>query len=76
MFDVLMLHWVGGEVDNVDIVTIDQGNMDGRCMKLMKQLAKPGSLSHGISNNSVFCLGSGTRHCILTLGGLRDKVVA
>lgn len=50
MFGVLMLYRVGGEVDGADIVVVDQGGVGRKHMKLMKQLAKPGSLSYNISN--------------------------
>lgn len=35
MFHSLVLYWVCGEVDNIDIITVDQGGPVGRNVKLM-----------------------------------------
>jgi hypothetical protein len=39
MLGSLMLDWVGGEVDNTDIITIDQGGTMERTMKFMQKLS-------------------------------------
>jgi hypothetical protein len=46
MFGVLMLDGVGGEVDHIDVVTVDQSGPRQGVMQLLKKLKEPACLHH------------------------------
>jgi hypothetical protein len=58
MFVVLVLNGVGGEVNSVDITTIDQSGMRQGAMQLHKQLTKPACLCHAVAHIVVLRLSA------------------
>jgi hypothetical protein len=64
---VLVLYGVGGEVDGVDVLTIDKHAPTQRTVKVLKQLAQQVGLSHAIRNSAVFRLCTSARDNVLTL---------
>ena len=50
---VLMLHRVGGHVDDTDVITVDQCGAPKRGMQLREKLAQPGRLCNSISNRAI-----------------------
>jgi hypothetical protein len=75
MLGALVLDRVGGHVNSTDIVTVYQGSPVERRMKLTEELTQPRCLCHSICNSTVFRLGTGPRHGVLSFGGPRNKVV-
>jgi hypothetical protein len=55
----LMLQGIGGEVDRVDVVAIDESGALEGAVKLMKKLTKPGSLGHAIGHTVILGLSAG-----------------
>jgi hypothetical protein len=70
----LMLDWVAGHVDGADVITEDHCSSAERSVKLQKELAKPGSLSHGICNSTILGLGTGAGEGRLAFGGRGNEV--
>jgi hypothetical protein len=50
---VLVLNWVGGEVDSTDVVAVDEAGSVERMVEFMKKLSEPRDLSDTICNCSV-----------------------
>ena len=73
---MLMLHEIGGYIDRVDVVAVDEGGTLERAMELLEKLAQPGSLVHVIGHSVVLVLGAGARDDRLALGDLGDEVGA
>jgi hypothetical protein len=76
MFVVLVLNGVGGEVNSVDIATIDQSGMRQGAMQLHKQLMKPACLCHAVAHIVVLRLSAWVGDNILMLRGSGDEVIA
>jgi hypothetical protein len=58
MFVALVLNGVGGEVNSVDIATVDQSGMRQGAMQLHKQLTKPACLCHAVAHSVVLRLSA------------------
>jgi hypothetical protein len=50
---VLMLHEIGGEVDRVDVVVVDEGGTLEGAVELMEKLAQLGGLCHAVGHSAV-----------------------
>jgi hypothetical protein len=50
---VLVLNWVGGEVDSTDVVAVDEAGSVERMVEFLKKLPEPGDLSDTICKCSV-----------------------
>ena len=72
----LMLNWVGGEIDRTYVVAEHDGGTAKRSMKFVQELTEPAGFGDGISNNTIFCLSAGARHCLLSFRGPGDEIVA
>jgi hypothetical protein len=57
----LVLYGVGGELDGVDVVTIDKHAPTQKTVKVLKHLAQQVGLSHAISNSAVLCTSARER---------------
>jgi hypothetical protein len=68
MLRLLMLNWVVGEVDNVDVVAVDNGAQCDSCVKLLEKLAQPAGLAHAICNSAILCFDTRARDRVLMLG--------
>jgi hypothetical protein len=68
MLHALMLNGVGGEVHDVDVVTVDESAARWCCLKLMQERAQPSGLSHTIGNGTVLGFGAGAGNDSLPLG--------
>jgi hypothetical protein len=69
----LMLHEIGGEVDRVDVVTIDGGGtLKG--LELLEKLAQPGGLCHAVDHNAVLSLCARAGDDRLPLGGQETRL--
>ena len=57
MLCALVLNWVGGEVDSVDIVAVDPVVGRQRAVELLQELAQPACLSYDVGDDHVlgFC---------------------
>jgi hypothetical protein len=75
MLGVLVLNMVGGEVDDVDIVAVDQSGPRQGTVQLYKQLTKPTRLYQAIGHDAVLHLNTQTGDDVLTLRGPGDEVV-
>jgi hypothetical protein len=75
MLCALVLNGVGGEVDDIDVVAVDQSGSRQRVVQLHKQLTKPARLCHAVGHDAVLRLSAQTGDDILTLRGLGDEVV-
>jgi hypothetical protein len=71
----LMLHKIGGEVDHVDVVTVDEGRTHEGAVELLEKLAELGGLNH-VGHCTVLGPSAGARNDGLPLRGLGDKVDA
>jgi hypothetical protein len=58
MLGLLVLHWVGGEVDRSDVVTVDQRAPGEGTVKLGEELSELGSLCHAVGHGTVLRLGT------------------
>jgi hypothetical protein len=58
MFGALMLDGVGGEVDHIDVVTVDQSGPRQGVMQLLKKLKEPACLHHAVGHDMVLRLGT------------------
>jgi hypothetical protein len=67
MLRPLMLDGVGGEVNRVDIVAVDDGAHGEGVVKLHKEFQKPARLSHTISHNTVLDLDTQARDNMLSV---------
>ena len=72
MLRATMMNWILSHVDSTNIITVDDRRRRDGCMKLLKQLTKPTSLSHSVCNSMILSLRTRTRDCSLSLGGPRD----
>jgi hypothetical protein len=76
MLRALMLHGIGGEVDGVDVVAVDEGGALKGAVELVEELTHPGGLCHAVGHNAVLDLCAGAGDDGLPLGGLGDEVGA
>jgi hypothetical protein len=76
MLGALVLNRVGGEVDGVDVVAVDQSGPRQGVVQLHKQLMKPTHVCHTVGHDVVLCLSAQTRDDALTLRGPGHEVVA
>jgi hypothetical protein len=67
MLDVLVLNGVSGEVDGVDVVTVDRSDPRQGAMQLHKQLSKPTCLCHAVGLRAALRLSARTGDDGLTL---------
>jgi hypothetical protein len=74
MLHPLVLNGVGGEVDDVGVVAVDEGALCQRSMELLKYLPSPAGLCHAIGHNPILSLGTRARDDVLTLQRLGDEV--
>ena len=75
MLGALVLNRVSGEVDSIDVVTIDNYGAVKRTAKFLQKVAQPAGLSDSIRNDAIFVLCTGPGHCRLTLGRPGNEVV-
>jgi hypothetical protein len=75
MLRALMLNGVGGEVHDVDVVTVDESAARWRSLELMQKLAQPGGLSHTIGDGTVLSFSAGAGDDNLPLGRPGDQFV-
>jgi hypothetical protein len=56
-----MLHGIGGEIDRIDIVAVDEGDALKGAVELLEQLEQPGGLCHAVGHIAVLglCAGAG-----------------
>jgi hypothetical protein len=54
----LMLHKIGGEVDRVDIVAVDEGGALEGAMELLKKVAEPEGLGHAVGQSAILGLSA------------------
>jgi hypothetical protein len=59
MFRALVLDGVGGEVDDADVATENQGAHGQQTVELLEQLMEPGHLNHVVGHGAVLGLGAG-----------------
>jgi hypothetical protein len=64
---VLMLNRVGGHVDGVNVVTIDQRSALRRSMELKEKLAQPGGFGYAIGHGTLLSFSTGPGYCVLPL---------
>jgi hypothetical protein len=57
----LMLHGIGGEVDDANVVAVDEGGALEGTMELVEELSQPGSLGHAVGHGVVLGLSTGAR---------------
>jgi hypothetical protein len=76
MLYALVLNGVGGEVDGVDIVAIDESALRQRSMELLKELPEPTSFSYAVGHGAILSLGARPGDDVLMLGGPEDEIVA
>jgi hypothetical protein len=67
MLSALVLNGVGGEVDGVDVVAIDQSAPRQGVVQLHKQLTMPTRLCHAVGHDAVLCLSARIGDNVLTL---------
>jgi hypothetical protein len=75
MLGALVLDGVGGEVDGVDVVAVDQSGPRQGVVQLHEQLTKPAHLRHVVGHGAVLCLSAQTGDDVMALRGPGDKVV-
>jgi hypothetical protein len=71
----LVLNMVGGEIDDVDVVTVDESALWQQSMELLEELPEPTNFSHAVGHDAILILGTRSRDDVLILGGPWDKVV-
>jgi hypothetical protein len=69
-----MLHGIGGEVDGVDVVAVDEGGALKGAVELVEELAHPRGLRYVVCHNAVLDLYAGAGDDGLPLGDLGDEV--
>jgi hypothetical protein len=74
MLRALMLHGIGGEVDDANVVAIDEGGTLKGVVELVEELAHPRGLRHAVAHNAVLSLGARAGDDGLPLGGPGDEV--
>jgi hypothetical protein len=74
MLRALMLNGIGGEVDGVDVVAVDEGGALEGAVELVEELAHLGGLRHAVGHIAVLGLVAGAGDDGLPLGGLGDEV--
>jgi hypothetical protein len=72
----LMLHGIGGEVDGVDVVAVDEGGALTGVVELVEELAHPRGLCYVVGLSAVLDLYAGAGNDGLPLGSLGDEVGA
>jgi hypothetical protein len=68
MLGSLLLDKIGGEVDDVDVITVNHYSMTKRALKFLQKLAQPACLNDPVSNISIFHLCARSGYRSLTLG--------
>lgn len=63
-----MLNWIGGEIDDRNVITVHHGGTLEWGSKLSKKLSQPSSFDNTISNGTVLGFCTGARDNMLTLG--------
>jgi hypothetical protein len=58
MLHALVLNGLGGEVDGVDVVVVDEGALRQRSMELLKELPQPAGLHHAIGHGLALSLST------------------
>jgi hypothetical protein len=76
MLGMLVLNGVGGEVDGVDIVTVDESALWQWSMDLLEELLEPTSFGHTIGHDMILSLDARAGDDVLAFGGSGDKIVA
>jgi hypothetical protein len=51
-----MLHGIGGEIDRIDVVAVDESGALEGVVELLEKLAQPRGLGHAIRHNTVLDL--------------------
>jgi hypothetical protein len=74
MLRALMLHWIGGEVDDTDVVAVDEVGALKGAVELVEELAHPGGHCHAVGHRAVLSLSAGAGDDGLTLGSPGDEV--
>ena len=54
VFGALMLNWIGGHVDDTDVVIVHQCGAAKRGVQLLVKLTQPGGLGNSISHRAIF----------------------
>jgi hypothetical protein len=75
MLCTLLLNGVGGEVDGVDIVIVDESALWQWSMELLEELPEPTSFSHIVGHGTMLSLDTQSGDDVLALGELGDEVV-
>jgi hypothetical protein len=71
MLCMLVLNKVGGEVDGVDVVAVDENTVGQRSMELLE----PTSFSHVVGHGAILSLDARSGDDVRALGGPGDEVV-
>ena len=58
MLGPLVLHRVGGEIDDADVVAVDKRAPGEGAVKHSQELEEPSGLGHAVGNGAVLCLGT------------------
>jgi hypothetical protein len=58
MFGVLVLNWVGGEVDSTNVVVVDEAGGLKKMVEFLEKLPEPGNFSDTNCNSVVFSFGA------------------
>jgi hypothetical protein len=75
MLCALVLNGVGGEVDGVDVITVDESALQQRSMELLEELPEPTSFSYAVGHDAILNLGARAGDDVLALGGPGDEIV-
>jgi hypothetical protein len=75
MLNMLVLNEIAGEVDDVDIVTVDESALRQWSMELLDELLEPTSFSHTIGCGAILSLSTRVGDDVLTFGGPGYEVV-
>jgi hypothetical protein len=57
----LMLHGIGGEVDRIDIVAVDEGGTLEGAMELLEKPTEPGGIGHDVGHSAALNLSAEAR---------------
>jgi hypothetical protein len=70
----LMLHGIDGEVDRVDVVTVDESDALEGAVEILEKLVRVGGLYHTFAHSAILGLCTGARDNRLLLGSQGDEV--
>jgi hypothetical protein len=76
MLGALVMHGIGGEVDDADVVAVDEGGTLKGVVELVEKLAHLGGLGHVVGHSAILGLGTGAGDDRLPLGSPGDEVGA